>query len=108
MLSNLVAVQYSDSAIPQAVIVLPCEFGQDGSRWTAECLPLGTAAYADSLEAARHELGEAVMLQLNQMEQLGYIEDFLKERRVQVHQLKPPRQGVGTGATWAEPLPAAV
>ena len=66
------------------VFHLTFEFQQEEGQWVGACLELGTAAHADSLEQAQEELGEAVELQLDGMEQLCDIRDYLKDNGVQI------------------------
>ena len=66
------------------VIVLPFECTQDSGQWVGLCLELGTSTFADSLEQTRLELQEAVELQLNEIERLGYIGDYLSKNHVRV------------------------
>lgn len=62
---------------------------EDDGRWTAVCRELGTPAYADSLEDAKLELKDAILLQISEMDQLGDIDAFLEEH--DVHLLPPLR-----------------
>ncbi len=66
------------------VIVLTFEFSQELDRWVGLCLELGTSTFADTLDQIRLELQEAVELQLNEVERLGYIQDYLAENHVRV------------------------
>ena len=69
---------------PDYVIVLTFEFTQESRQWTGLCLESGTSAFAYTLEQTRLELHEAVELQLNEMERLGYIQDYLAENHVRI------------------------
>lgn len=101
MTTQLVAVHHRETG-PEDLILLQCDFEQDGDQWVAECLQLGTAAYASTLEKVREELGAAILLQLNQVQRLGYMEEYLKEHRVQVRRLTPPKSAQ-SGSSWVEP-----
>jgi predicted RNase H-like HicB family nuclease len=67
---------------PDYVIVLTFEYSEDSGKWIGVCRGLGTSAFADTLEQVREELCEAVELQLNEMERLAHVQDFLEENHV--------------------------
>ena len=69
---------------PDYVIVLTFEFSQESDQWVGLCLELGTSTFGDTLEQTRLELQEATELQLNEVERLGYIQDYLAENHVRV------------------------
>ena len=69
---------------PDYVIVLTFEFTQESGQWVGLCLELGTSTFASTLEQTRLELHEAVQLQLNEIERLGYLRDYLGENHVRV------------------------
>ena len=69
---------------PDYVIVLTFEFSQQSGQWVGLCLELGTSTFSDTLEQTRLELQEAVELQLNEVERLGYIEAYLDENHVRI------------------------
>ncbi len=56
-------------------------------------LKLGTSAFADTLEELRKEIGDAVTLQLGEMERLGFFEDFLRDHNLRPVNLAPPATG---------------
>ena len=72
------------------VITLTLLLTEEGQRWVGECLELGTAAYGHSLEEVHEQLIEAVLLQLNEMERMGFIEDYLREHNVRLQPLTEP------------------
>ena len=80
----------SPTSNADAVITLTLLLNEEGERWVGECLELGTGAYGDSLEEAHEQLLEAVLLQLNEMERLGFIEDYLREHNVRLQPLTEP------------------
>ena len=86
---------------PKEVILLTIDFKERAGQWLAECLELGTAAYADTLEDARREIRDNVTLQLGSVEELGFIEEYLRQHNVSllstgdsraVRQRPPPGQ----------------
>ena len=58
-----------------------------GEQWTATCLELGTSTFGDTLDEAKKELQEAVILQLDEVERLGFIADYLEENPVPIIRL---------------------
>ena len=66
------------------VFHLTFDFQKEEDQWVGECLELGTAAHSDSLEQVQEELGEAVELQLDGMEQLCNIHAYLKDNGVHI------------------------
>ncbi len=69
---------------PDYVIVLTFDFKQESGQWVGLCLELGTSTFADTLDQTRVELQDAVELQLNEVERLGYIQDYLAENHVRI------------------------
>lgn len=74
-------LHYSESVVTE-VLILTAEFDREGDQWTGECLELGTATCADTLEDVRKELYELVGLHVNGVDDMGHIEEFLSERGV--------------------------
>ena len=86
MRETILALHLHDSE-PVAVMALTAEFRQEGSVWLAECFELGTAAYASTLEKSSKELLDAIELQLNEVEKLGFAREFLRVHGVRVYNL---------------------
>ncbi|MBI4307183.1 MAG: hypothetical protein HY684_00035 [Chloroflexi bacterium] len=102
MRGPFVAVRFSNGHLAE-VVVLTLDFRQEGERWLVECLETGTAAYAETLAQARTELLEAVLLQLNEIEKLGFSKEFLEEHQITAVRLSLPEQSASQGASWAVP-----
>lgn len=98
----LSVVHFKDGK-PYGILTLSVEFRQEDSRWLAECLELGTAAYGDTLERAEAEVLEAISLQLNQVEEMGFVQKFLKEHGVQEVAIRVPRARSARKVSWAVP-----
>ena len=107
MRTNLVSIR-SKGSKPTDAVVLTCEFRHEHEKdtWLAECIELGTATYASTLDQAQQELGEAVLLQLDEIEQMGFTEEYLKERGVALVPIEPPKPPVRRGSSWSLPVPA--
>lgn len=66
------------------VFHLTFEFQQEEGQWVGVCLELGTPAQSDTLEQVGVELREAVELQLNEVDRLCDIHDYLKDYGVRI------------------------
>ncbi len=67
---------------PDFVMVLTFELSREADQWVGLCLELGTSAFSDTMDQTRQELGEAVELQLNEVERLGFVQDYLADNYV--------------------------
>ena len=56
----------------------------ESGQWVGVCDELGTSAFADSLEQMKIELRDAVALQLNEMERIADIRDYLADNQVAI------------------------
>lgn len=71
-------------------VVLTFQFQkEEDNRWTAECMELGTATYADNLDQAHKELVELVELHLNSLEEVNERERFFQEHNIQMYTIEP-------------------
>lgn len=88
MRDTIIAIHH-DKGIesPDFVFSLTFDLEQEGENWTGTCLELGTSAFGDTLEEAKKDLQEAVTLQLDEIERLGFIAEYLEENRVPVIRL---------------------
>ena len=74
---------------PDFTVALILDYQQEDDHWVGVCLELGTSTFADTLEQTELELREAVELQLNGMEDLGYLNEYLEARQVSILPLGP-------------------
>ena len=85
------------------MVVLTFDFYEERGPWVGVCLELGTSAFSDSLEQVREELRDAVELQLNEMERLCDVRDYLEENHVHAVPIEaatsPEEAGFVVGAT---------
>ena len=84
MRETTTVIHRNNEGSPDYVIVLTFDFSQESEQWVGLCLELGTSTFSDTLEQTRLELQEAVELQLNEVERLGFIQDYLSENHVRV------------------------
>ena len=88
------AIHYdSAKGIPDYVLPLTFDFYEEQGKWVAVCLEIGTTAFADTLEELRKELYDSVTLQLSEVEKLGFMEEYLRDRNVRPVYLGPPAKG---------------
>lgn len=66
-------------------IEVTIRFFKEGKQWTAQCVELGTATCADTLEDAQVAIDDMIELHLNSLEQLGICEAFLGKHGVIFH-----------------------
>ena len=84
MRDTAAVIHRNDHGSPDYVVVLTFEYREEGGHWVGICLELGTSAFSDALEQTRSELHEAVELQLNEMERLTQVQDYLAENHVRI------------------------
>ena len=88
---------------PREAILLTIDFKEESGQWLAECLELGTATHADTLEEVRREILEFVTLQLDGVEELGFMEEYLRQNNVSLIPLGTPFVPKTGVATWIPP-----
>jgi predicted RNase H-like HicB family nuclease len=72
-------------------IIVSLVFKREGRCWTGRCPELGTATYGSTVDEVSEALREAIMLQLNTLEDVGECERFLKENNIKFYRQKPDR-----------------
>ncbi len=80
------------SGAPDYIINLTLNYCQDSGQWVGVCDELGTAAFADDLEQTRIELREALELQLNGVESLADVREYLDDNQVVIQPVKLSQQ----------------
>ena len=93
---------------PKEVILLTIDFKEYSGQWLAECLELGTATYAETLDEARREIRDSVTLQLGSVEELGFMNEYLRERNLPLIPLETTSESSGGVTTWTSPKPMSV
>ena len=84
MRDTVTVIHRAPQGLPDYVFHLTFEFQKDKSQWVGVCLELGTPAQSDTLEQVGVELREAVELQLNEVDRLCDIHDYLKDYGVRI------------------------
>ena len=72
-------------------VVLTLAFHREGKVWVGECRELGTSTYARTLDRAKEELREMVLLHLNALEQEGEREYFFKKHNIRFYTDRPTK-----------------
>jgi len=84
MMQGNFIVRRKGEGTPPALVILTGKVDKEDDRWVGTILELGVSAYADTIEAVREELAEAVLLQLNEVERLGFMDEYLKAQGVRL------------------------
>ena len=63
----------------------------ESGQWVGVCDELGTSAFADGFEQMKTELRDAVVLQLNEMERIADVRDYLIDNQVIIHTVEFPK-----------------
>ncbi|MCY4556149.1 MAG: hypothetical protein OXF79_07165 [Chloroflexi bacterium] len=74
------------------IINLTLNYYQEAGQWIGFCEELGTSAFADDLEQTQAELREAVELQLNGVERITDVRDYLVDNEVVIQPVRLSRQ----------------
>ncbi len=83
MLREVVHLLYREGGDVKAIYALNVKYFKEEGQWLGECLELGTATFADTLEEVQEELVEAIALQVNEVDRDGFAEEYLAERGVE-------------------------
>ena len=79
-----------DQGVPDFWGSLSVEFMQEDDQWVGVCRELGTVAHADTLDQVQEELNEAIGLQLNEMERISDVREYLNQNQVEVEPIPSP------------------
>lgn len=98
VLREMVGATHVVRGIPRTMSVMTLEFIREADVWVGTCMELGTSGYAETLDEARSQVMEAVHLQLNEVERLGFIKEYLREHGV--HSIPIPQPGPTPVDRW--------
>ena len=98
MRESVTVIHTDDKGSSDYAITLTCTYSQESGQWVGVCEELGTSTFSGSLEDTQVELREALELQLNEVERLGYEREYLDRNEVTVVPISVERQ---TGFTFA-------
>ena len=93
LMTESIQVIHSDEfGASDYMINLTLRYYQETGQWVGFCEELGTSAFADDLEQTQVELREAVELQLNGVEKITDVRDYLADNQVVIQPVKLSRQ----------------
>lgn len=75
-------------------IVITHRFYQEGNKWVAICMELGTTTFGRTLKQAKERLFEAILCHLNTLEKVGECERFFKENNIKFYRHKPVKKNI--------------
>lgn len=75
-------------------IIVTFKFRREGNKWTALCEELGTSTFGRSIPEAHKKLKEAVLLNLDTLEELGERERFFDKHNINFHSHKPKKNDI--------------
>ncbi len=78
-----------DKGVYDHILTVTFDYVEEAGQWVGVCLELGTSTFAESLEATRMELREAVELQLNELQRLCVVEEYLRDNHVPYFLIEP-------------------
>ena len=70
--------------VEEASIVVIGVVEEEDGRYVAYCRELGTSSFGDTLEAAFENLGDAIDVHLDGLEEVGELVQFLRERNINI------------------------
>jgi len=97
-------MRFDPKGNPMEASVLTFEYSNEGESWVAECLEMGTVAEADTLEEVQKDIIEAVELQLDSMEEMGFMDGFLREHGIRTFLIERPSQPSFERPSWSMPV----
>ena len=100
MRGSLVALQKDNEGKPVGIVVLTADLDEYDEKWVGTVLELGVSAYADSLKELRSELFEAILLQLNEVERLGFVDEYLREHGVKKLEFATQQDDLESPTPW--------
>ena len=75
-------------------IVLTGIVEEEDGQFASHCRELGTASCGDTIAEALDNLGEAIELNIEGLQEVGELERTLQERNIRVNRNPPERDGV--------------
>lgn len=85
-------------------MTLTFSFELEDGTWVGTCLELGASAFAEHFDEAYRDLVDAVLMHVNEAEDEGYIDAYLRERNVRTGPVQEQRTKGHAWGTFVEPL----
>ena len=100
MRETIIGIHYQKGGgPPEYAFPLTFDLVRTGEQWTGTCLELGTSTFGDTFDEVKTELQESVTLQLNEVERLGFIADYLEENHVNLIRFPDPNSSFESAFT---------
>lgn len=99
MQETIFSIHYAkEGGSPDYAFPLTFDLARTGAQWTGICLELGTSTFGDTFDEVKTELQQAVTLQLNEVERLGFISEYLEENDVLL--IRFPNSGASSESSF--------
>lgn len=85
-------IHSDESGASDYIINLTLHYYQEAGQWVGYCEELGTSAFSGDLQQTQAEVREAVELQLNGVDRITDVRDYLADNQVVIQPVKPSRQ----------------
>ena len=108
MKDHIVATQKDIEGKRIGIVVLTVDIDQYDDMWVGTVIELGVSTYANTLDELRNELSEAMVLQLNEIERLGYVDEYLREHGVKKLEIDTQQDNLEAPTPWGGLIPAGV
>lgn len=82
MRETIIVVGRDEDRTATGLITLTADFHEFEDVWVGTILELGVSTFAETLDETRSELKGATLLQLNEVDRLGHMDQYLKEQGV--------------------------
>ena len=89
---TIVVTHADNSGITDYTIKLTFAYHEEEGQWVGVCDELGTSAFADTMEQMKTQLRDAVELQLNGVERITNVRDYLADNQVVIQPVKLSQQ----------------
>ncbi len=63
-------------------VILTCKYHKEGRVWVGICEELGTSTFGRTLDEAEEKLGQAIVLHVNTLEDVGERQRFFEEHHI--------------------------
>jgi len=87
MRETIIYRHHPQDGTEDCLIQLTLEYAEENGQWVGVCIELNTSAYSATLDGARGDLRDAILLQLSETEKLGFVWDYLRDNHVAAHQV---------------------
>ena len=101
---TIVAIR-SIAGTPKEAMLLTIDYKEEGGQWLAECIEFGTATHANTIDEVRREIHDGAQHFLCNMEELGWMDQWIRQNNLAVIPLKSTAVSADRAVTWDLPIP---